>query len=176
MAIRPGRCYHHITQKPHTRISYRVPRKSYVKGVPVPKIHHFEMGNVHEQANFPLVYHLIAREDVQMRSNCLEAARTAALKYLSKNLGDKNFFMKIRKYPHHVLRENPLATGAGADRFSTGMKKSWGKPIGTAARVYAGDKVITVRTLKGKDKIVKEAMRRAARKLPGKCRAVLETA
>lgn len=173
MAIRPGRCYHHITQKPHTRISRRVPRKSYVKGVPVPKIHHFEMGNVAEQRKFPLIYHLIATQDRQMRSNCLEAARTAALKHLSKNLGDKGFFMKIRKYPHHVLREKPLATGAGADRFSKGMKLSWGKPIGQAARVRAGGKVMTVRAPKGKDAIVKEALRRAARKLPGKCRAVL---
>lgn len=172
MAIRPGRCYHHITQKAHTRVSRRVPRKSYVKGVPVSKIHHFEMGDVAGQKSFPLIYHLITMQDVQMRSNCLEAARTSALKHLSKNLGDKGFFMKIRKYPHHVLRENPLATGAGADRFSQGMKLAWGKPIGTAARVYAGGKVITVRAHKGKDKIVKEALRRAARKLPGKCRAV----
>jgi large subunit ribosomal protein L10e len=171
MAIRPGKCYHHITKRPYTRISVRVPRRSYVKGVPVPRIHQFEMGNVKAAPTFPLIYHLISRRDVQMRSNCLEAARVAATKYLTKKLGE-NFFMKILIYPHHVLRENPLATGAGADRFSEGMAHAFGKPIGTAARVASWQSVIMVRAPAGKDADVKEALRRAARKLPGACRIV----
>ncbi|MBI4170413.1 MAG: 50S ribosomal protein L16, partial [Candidatus Aenigmarchaeota archaeon] len=31
-----------------------------------------------------------------------------------------------------MLRENALATGAGADRFQSGMRQSFGKPVGTA--------------------------------------------
>ena len=38
-------------------------------------------------------------------------------------------------YPHHVLRENKQATGAGADRVSQGMRCAFGKNVGTAARV-----------------------------------------
>ena len=52
--------------------------------------------------------------------------------------------MMIRIYPHHIMRENPLATGAGADRMSTGMKKSFGKTIGVAARVHKGQTLVTV--------------------------------
>lgn len=172
MAIRPGRCYHGITRRPWTRISIRRPPKSYVKGVPASKIHQFEGGNVAGQADMPLVYHLVSRRDVQMRSNCLEAARMAASKHLEKNLGVTGFFLKILTFPHHVLRENAMATGAGADRFSEGMRHSFGKPIGQAARIKELQNVILVRVPAGKDDIAKEALRRAATKLPGACRVV----
>ncbi len=172
MALRPGRCYHHITQKPWTRISIRVPPKSYVKGVPAGKIHQFEVGNVKGKAGFPLAYSLVPTRDRQFRSNCLESARVMATKYLAQNLGEQGFFFKMRKYPHHVLRENPLATGAGADRFSQGMRQSWGKPIGSAARILIGEKICTAWVPEGKDEIVKEALHRAIAKLPGACRVV----
>ncbi|MFQ6009906.1 MAG: 50S ribosomal protein L16 [Candidatus Aenigmatarchaeota archaeon] len=174
MAIRPGRCYHHQTNKPYTRVSRRSPRKSYVKGVPVGKIHHFETGNVKGAASFPLTFHIVCTQNRQMRSNCLEAARVSATKYLTAKVGETNFFLKIRPYPHHVLREKPLATGAGADRFSEGMRRSFGKPHGVSARIKAGQKVVTVKAIAGKEKEVKEALRRASMKLPGKCRIVLE--
>lgn len=172
MAIRPGRCYHHISKRPWTRISTRRPPKSYVKGVPASKIHQFEVGNIAGQAGLPLVYQLVSRADVQMRSNCLEAARMAATKHLEQNLGAAGFFLKILPFPHHVLRENAMATGAGADRFSEGMRHSFGKPIGRAARIEQLQKVMVVRAAAGSDAVVKEALRRAARKLPGACRAV----
>ncbi len=172
--LRPGRCYHHIAGKPWTRISIRVPPKSYVKGVPTSKIHQFEVGAVKEQRKFPLVYYLVVDRDRQFRSNCLEAARQIAAKYLAANLGESGFFLKMLKYPHHVLRENPLATGAGADRFSQGMRRAWGKPIGQAARIFAGENVMIVRAPAGKDKIVKEALDRARKKLPGCCKVVAE--
>lgn len=173
MAVRPGKCYHHIKTKPWTRISMRVPRRSYVKGVPVSKIRQFEVGAAKLAGSFPLAYSLVSQRDAQLRSNCLEAARVAATKYLSTNLGEAGFFLKILIYPHHVLRENPLATGAGADRFSQGMRLSFGKPIGQAARVLAGQKIMTARVPADKDVIVKEALRRAATKLPGACRVVV---
>jgi len=172
-AIRPGRCYHHINKKPHTRISIHKPRRSYVKGVPVGKIHQFEVGNVKGKDSFPLAYKLVTTRDRQFRTNCLEAARQATTKHLASNLGEMGFFLKMLKYPHHVLRENPLATGAGADRFSQGMRRSWGKPIGQAARIYTGESVMMVRVPAGKDKLAKEALDRASKKLPGSCRVVL---
>ena len=169
MALRPGRCYHKQKQKAYTRIAIRVPDKSYVKGVPVSKIHQFEIG---KKGDYPLMLHLITGVRTLIRSNCLEAARVAATKYLTDNIGEKAFFMKIRVYPHHVLRENPLATGAGADRFSEGMRHSFGKPIGQAAIVKGGQKVISIYIPAGKEIEGKEALRRAASKLPGKCRIV----
>lgn len=167
--LRPGRSYHHINKKPWTRISIHSPRRSYVKGVPASKIHQFEMG---KKGDYALKYSITTTKDVQMRSNCLEAARTSAIKYLTKMLGETGFFLKILVYPHHVLRENAMATGAGADRFSQGMRQSFGRPVGQAARVLKNQKVLTAYVPAGKEDIIKEALRRSSMKLPGPCRVV----
>jgi large subunit ribosomal protein L10e len=66
------------------------------------------------------------------------------------------------------MRENPLASGAGADRFQTGMAKAFGKPIGRAARVKPGQKVASVYVTKEKIPVTKKALKRAMMKLSGK--------
>lgn len=167
--LRPGRCYHKLDKKPYTRIAIRVPKKSYAKGVPVSKIHQFEIG---KNGDYPVQYHLVSGKATAMRSNCLEAARVMATKHLEGNLGADGFFLKIRVIPLHVLRENAMATGAGADRFSSGMRMSFGRPIGQAARVTKGQKIMTAYVPAGKEAIAKEAIRRARSKLPGQCRVV----
>lgn len=171
MALRPGRCYNKPYKKPYTRVAIRVPKKSYIKGVPQPKIFHFEMG---AHGDYPLAFHLVIDRNIAIRSNALEAARVAAQKYLADSVGMKNYFLKVRVVPYHVLRENPLATGAGADRFSQGMRRAFGKPIGVAALVKKNQKIISVYVHEGKEKEAKEALRRAAMKLPGSCKVVKE--
>jgi large subunit ribosomal protein L10e len=163
MALRPGRCYTKH-ERPYTRISTRKPKKSYVKGVPAIRIHQFEVG---AKGDYPLKFHLISNRNVQIRSNALEAARTIATNFLTKKIGDRAFFLKIRVYPHQVLRENAMATGAGADRFSQGMRKSFGKPIGQAARIKKGQKIISVHAPENSEKFVKIALKRSSSKLPG---------
>jgi len=167
--LRPGRCYNRLTKKPNTRTALRVPKKSYVKGVPVSKIHQFEMGN--KKGDFSIKYSLVPSVDCQVRSNCLESARISATKYLTNKFGDIGFFLKMRVFPHHVMRQNFLATGAGADRLSQGMRHAFGKPIGQAARVKKGQPIMSA-AVSGKEADIKEALRRAARKLPGSCRVV----
>jgi large subunit ribosomal protein L10e len=167
MGLRPGRCYHHLKKKPYTRISIHRPRISYVKGVPASKIHQFEVG---KKGDYPLKLFLETQDNIQIRSNSLEAARVTATKYLTKHLGETGFFLKILVYPHHVLRENSMATGAGADRFSEGMRHSFGKPIGQAARVKNGQRILTVEAPENSLDIVKMALSRAIKKLPGNCR------
>jgi len=164
MGLRPGRCYNTINKKAFTRISVRRPRRSYVKGVPASKIHQFEIGTRKE---YPLTLFLQSVGGVQIRSNSLEAARVTITKYLTNNIGEENFFLKILVYPHHILRENSMATGAGADRFSEGMRRSFGKPIGQAARVRPNQRVFMVRVPSNSEKIVKAAFERASKKLPG---------
>ncbi|MEA1904332.1 MAG: ribosomal protein L16, partial [Candidatus Hadarchaeota archaeon] len=66
----------------------------------------------------------------------------------------------------------PMAVGAGADRISDGMRQAFGRPISTAARVSAGQKVITVRIPKEFTRVGKEALNRASMKLPIPCRRV----
>jgi large subunit ribosomal protein L10e len=145
----------------------RRPRRSYVKGVPASKIHQFEIGMRKE---YPLTFYLQSMRDVQLRSNSLEAARVTVTKHLSKNLGEENFFLKVLVYPHHVLRENSMATGAGADRFSEGMRRSFGKPIGQAARVRANQRVLMVKAQSNSEKFVKDAFERAMKKISGSYR------
>ena len=67
---------------------------------------------------------------------------------------------------HQVLRENKQATGAGADRVSSGMRHAFGKAVGTAARVDAGQKVFSVSTTSTNVAQAKMALRRAGQKLP----------
>ncbi|MEM1533542.1 MAG: 50S ribosomal protein L16 [Desulfurococcaceae archaeon] len=156
MPLRPGRCYRHFSGPPYTR-------KEYIPGAPPPKITKFTMGNLSNDYDY--VLELTASEAGQIRHNALEAARVIANKYLSTEVGDVNFLMKVRVYPHHVLRENKMMAFAGADRLQDGMRLSFGKPIGLAARVYPGDVIIEVRVKKDAVLKAKEALRRAASKL-----------
>ncbi len=173
MALRPAKCYRSL-ERPYTRVSIHVPRKSYVKGVPGGKIHRFEMGK--KSAAYTLRIDLVAVQGVQIRHNALEAARVAANKGLDKWVGPNAYFLKILAYPHHVLRENPLATGAGADRFSTGMRLSFGNPISTAARVLAGKSIMSVWVAPAKAAEAKRAFKVAASKVPTPCTFVEQAA
>jgi len=149
-----------------------VPKKGYVKGVPKPKITEFELGT---KAQYDLSLYLVAERPVQIRHNALEAARIAAVQKLEKSIiRGSTFFLKVRVYPHQVLRENALATGAGADRFQQGMRMSFGKPIGTAAIVDAGQTIIEVRVSEANVPAAKLALKQASYKLPTPCRIVVE--
>jgi large subunit ribosomal protein L10e len=147
-------------------------RKKYMGGVPGSKITIFDMGNL--SAEFPVSLSLVAKEACQIRHNALEAARIFANRYLVKSVGRKNFQLKIRLYPHHVLRENKLATGAGADRVSSGMRHAFGRAVGTAARVDSGQRMLTVIVEADNVNQAKEALKRASYKLPTPCKIVID--
>jgi large subunit ribosomal protein L10e len=165
MPIRPARTYRYFSGPAYTR-------KEYVKGVPGLRVTFFDMGN--PKGDFPVEISLISKEAGQIRHNALEAARVAANRLLEKQVGKDNYHLKLRVYPHHVLRENPMAVGAGADRISDGMRLAFGRPIGAAARVQAGQKLMTVRVAKEFAPLAKEALRRAAGKLPMPCSLEVE--
>ena len=167
--LRPGKCYRKL-HRPYTRQSKRNPRKSYVKGVPGSRIAQFEMGQKRDDYDYTLF--LVSDQSLQIRHNALEAARIAIVKTVEK--ATKEFFIKLRVFPHHVLRENRLATGAGADRFQQGMRQSFGTPIGTAAQVRKGQKIFEVRVNKDFIDVAKEALNKARQKLPLKYRIVVE--
>merc|ERR1711862_756787 len=87
---------------------------------------------------FPFVCHLVCDEKQQISSEALEAARVSVNKHLTKTVGKDNYHIRIRAHPFHVLRANKMLSCAGADRLSSGMRHSYGKPIGVAARVDIG--------------------------------------
>ena len=155
-------------ERPYTRIS-KYMKKSYIRITPHIKIPRFNMGNTKKQ--FPVYVHLISKEDLQIRENALDSARTTCNKLLESTLTLANYHLLIRVYPHHVLRENPLASGAGADRMSTGMSQAFGKPIGMAARIRKGQPIFTVGVENTKEaiKTATEALRKARTKLPKGC-------
>jgi len=157
MVRKPAKMYRNISKKAYTR-------REYMGGVPGSKIVQFEMGNLSQE--FPLEVDLLVDEACQIRHSALEAARITANRRLMKDVGRSNFHFKVRVFPHHVLRENKQATGAGADRVSEGMRLAFGKAVGTAARVDPNQKILTAySTLPYLEKI-KDALRHSGHKLP----------
>lgn len=92
--------------------------------------------------------------------------RVAAHKLLSSKLGEENFYLKVVGYPHHVIRENKMMAFAEADRLQDGMRLSFGKPIGTATRVYKGYEILQVIVKKEHLEIAKRAAKVASSKIP----------
>ena len=160
-------------ERPYTRIS-KYKKKSFVKSRPNMVISKYDMGNVKNAYIYTL--YLASNEDIQIRHNSLEAARQTATRLLEKEFGVDGFYLKLLLFPHHILRENPLASGAGADRLSTGMAGSFGKVISTAARIHAGQHIFRVQfNDKNKFEIAKKALHKAAKKLPKSCTIVNAT-
>ena len=143
-----------------------------MKGIPQSKITIFDMGDKH--ADFEIELSLVSKENAQITNNALEAARIACNRYLHKKTGPNGYHYKIRVFPHQVLRENKMATGAGADRVQNGMRKSFGKSIGVAARVAKNQKILTVKTNANFYHVAKDGLKRADRKFPMTCRITID--
>jgi large subunit ribosomal protein L10e len=143
-------------------------RREYMGGVPHSRVAQFEMGN--KKGEFPVEMTLIAEGACQIKHTAMEAARIAANRYIQKRAGNLGYFLKINTYPHEVLRENKLASGAGADRISSGMRAAFGKAVGTAARVKSGQTIMTLRVNKTNFYDAKKALWKAGLKVPTVCR------
>lgn len=164
-------CAYRRLERPYTRVS-KFTKKSFIRANPNVRVVRFNMGS--EKKKYRYTLNLISNKDIQIRDSALESARQTSNRLLEKTLGATGYYMVIKVYPHHVLRENPVASGAGADRFSTGMKKSFGKPIGSAARVKKGQVLIELRADKASIELGRKAFARAAKKLPCSCRVEIK--
>jgi len=153
-------------ERPYTRFS-KYKQLSYVRSRPVCKVVRFDAGEFTRK--FPFTLHLVSKDNLQIRDNAIESARQTANRLLEKTLGKTGYRIMTRIYPHHVLRENPLASGAGADRLSTGMAHSFGKPIGVAAQVKAGKPLFTISITKENIPLARQALKRASYKIPCSC-------
>lgn len=158
-------------ERPYTRKSkYR--KYMYVRGRPHCKISRFVMGN--RNKTFTYSVKLVSKTNLQIRHSALEAARTSGNRRMELNAGRPNYFFRVHKYPHHILRENALASGAGADRLSTGMQLSFGKPVGVATQVHRGDVVVEIGCEEEHLELAKDAMRLFKNKLPNSYYVVVE--
>lgn len=169
--LRAGRCYSKV-KRAYTRTS-KFKKHSFIKVRPASKITRFDMGDLKKK--FPNKVSLVTSQAIQIRHNAIEATRLVVNRLLNKVLG-KEYFLKIRVYPHHILRENKMLTGAGADRMQQGMQRAFGKPISVAARVGKGQKIFTVSVGDKNLEIAKRALKNAKPRLPGKYTIEVEKA
>ncbi len=161
MGKRPGQCYRECDRPAFVR-------KKYIHRRPASRIVNFDMGNT--TGKFEVELSLIGLERCQIRHQALEAARVASNRDMTKNAGRANYHLRIRVKPYHYLRENKMISGAGADRVQDGMRKAWGKVIGSAARVRPNQALITIRTNRQHVKAARAALMKAAPKMPTPCK------
>lgn len=166
MAKKRKFCAYRAVERPYTRFS-KYKKMSFVKAKPVCKIVRFNMGSPTKK--FTHKVKLIAKDSLQIRDNAFESARLTSNRLLEGELGKNGFRLRIIPYPHHILRENPLAAGAGADRMSTGMKCSFGKTVGIAAQIKRGQTIFEVEVNKNNLELGRKAMKRASYKIPCGC-------
>lgn len=143
MGIRPAHCYRGVDKPAYTRIAVTVHDKNFIGTNPHLRTRQFNMGNPLKKYTHILDLYCDT-PGIQIRDNAIEAARLNVNRALITSLGKENFFMRLRIYPFHIMRENKLAQGAGADRVSSGMKHAFGKPIGKAARLRQGKVILSV--------------------------------
>ncbi len=170
--IRPAKCYRWDSPA-YTRVSNN-PSESYITGIPASKINRFDMGNPIGEFNTEVS--IVYTTNTQVRHNALEATRINVQKSLEKKIGVANYYFKVRVYPHHVMRQNVQASGAGADRVSEGMRRAFGKPIGRCARVHKGQALFTVYfdITDPRLNVIKATFKSAMKKLPGEMRIIVK--
>ncbi len=175
MALRKGSAYSKRYARPYTRVSKKR-TKSYIKTVPNSKIVKFKMGDIKgfDKGEYPVQLHVVSKENCQVRDNSIEAVRQFLNRFLQVKLG-KEFYLGVQIYPHHILRENKMLTGAGADRMQTGMSRSFGKTMGRAAFVKPGQTLYIIGAKNTKAEVeARKLIRSIKARLP--CKVVVKSA
>lgn len=175
MALRKALAYSHRYARPNTRVS-RVKGKAYIKVVPNNKVVKYNLGNqkAHMEGKFPLKLTLLSEESLQIRDNAIESGRMQMVKQLDERL-PLAYYMEVKVHPHHILRNNKTAAGAGADRLSSGMSRSFGTVEGRAAMVRAGHPIFIVYCAdENAARVVRETFQMTKAKLPCATRVLFE--
>ena len=153
-------------------------QKSYIKTVPSQKIVKFNMGNIKKfnDGKYHIMFTLSTQQNIQVRDYALEAVRQSLHKDMTKLITQKNYFLRCNVYPHNILRNNRVYSGASkGERVQTGMKKSFGTPEGRAAIVKKGKPIFTL-YFNGENHIpvVRDFFKKVTPKLPCKTKVVVE--
>jgi large subunit ribosomal protein L10e len=163
MTRKPARMYRKVEGQVYTR-------REYMGGVPALRVTQFDTGDL--RTRFAVALSLGTEEAAQVRDIALEAARISAVRVLERQAPNQ-YHLKVRRYPHQILREHKMAMGAGADRISDGMRRAFGKPVGHAVRAEIGAELLTIYTTDEHVADAKEALRKASHKLPVPTRVVV---
>lgn len=175
MVIKRAKPFRHVRSPAYTRKSKKR-QFNFIKGWLPVKVQKFVMGNIEafEEGKFNHYVWLKSKDMVQIRDNAIEACRRQVLRHLEKKVGKNNFCFSILAYPHQVLRENKMLTGAGADRLQTGMQLSFGSVVGNAAIVKKGRPIFLVATTKDYVELVRNIYKSISPKLPCKTKIEIE--
>jgi large subunit ribosomal protein L10e len=165
MGLRKAVCYRTV-KRAYSRKSKKK-TKSYIKTIPQMKIAKFVMGDIakYNKKGFSHKIFIIVKKPIQIRDNAIESTRQLLHRHLEKNFKN-DYYMEINAYPHHILRENKMLTGAGADRMQTGMQHSFGKPVGVAAQLSRGSKLFTIACNEKDIPIIRKIIKMARPKIP----------
>jgi len=164
--LRPGHCYTPL-ERAYTRKS-KYKNKAFIKSIPTIKIAKYDMGDLKKEFTHRL--DLVSKERIQVRHNALECARIILVRGIESQ--NRPYHLKLRVFPHHVLRENKMLTGAGADRMQTGMQRAFGRSIGTAARMKIDQPIFSMYIDEADIKIAADVLKKAIPRLPCKCRII----
>lgn len=166
MALRKASCYSKKYTVPFTRKS-KFRQKSYIKTVPGVKLTKMRMGDLigYKAGKYKIIMTVCTKHRVQLRDNALEATRQFLNRFLTDEVG-KEYYLEVKPYPHHIIRENKMITGAGADRMQTGMALSFGKSTGRACLLSPGAPIFVIGVTNPKHEAI-------ARKLIGSIKARL---
>lgn len=167
-SLRKGHCYSRVVRA-YTRKS-RYKKKAFIKAAPSMKIIKFNMGD--SKKKFEYRIDLVSKDRIQIRQNALESSRILVNRRFQKQLG-QNYYFVLRLYPHHVLRENKMLTGAGADRMQSGMQRAFGRPVGVAAQVRVGQPIMTVNVDKKDVDYARKMLKLATPRLPCRCNIIV---
>lgn len=171
---RPWHCYSKWSRRPYQHKRSANHRREYARGGSQSKIVRYWGGNK-EQAwqDWELVVGLKVDRQIQISSNSLEAIRITINGVLQRKLGRQNFRLRIRPKPFQKIRENRMLAFAGADRVQSGMRNSFGRSMGVAARVRAGQIIVDVGTHLRNLAVVRDRLRIASMKVSSPCQIVI---
>jgi large subunit ribosomal protein L10e len=171
---RPWRCYSKWTRRPYQHKRSANHRREYARGGSQSKITRYWGGNKEMPwTEWDLVIGLKVDRQIQISSNTLEAIRITINGTLQRKLGRQNYRLRIRPKPFQKIRENRMLAFAGADRVQSGMRNSFGRSMGVAARVRAGQIILDVGTYLRNLPLVRERLHVSSMKVASPCQIVV---
>ncbi|MCI4439403.1 50S ribosomal protein L16 [archaeon] len=145
-------------------------RTEYIPGAPGIKVR-FKVGG---GTNYDIIVKVVSKEDATIKQESIEAARASINNRLQKTVGEGNYTLIVKPYPHVIIREHKMLTGAGADRLSEGMRRAFGKPTTRGAKVSRDQEIFEIRAFKKDLPSIKEAIEIGLHKLPIEAKIVSE--
>ncbi|MHA1931447.1 MAG: 50S ribosomal protein L16 [Promethearchaeota archaeon] len=171
---RPWHCYSKWTRRPYQHKRSANHRREFARGGSQSKIARFWGGNKEvDWKDWDLTVGLKVNHQIQISSNSLEAIRITINGVLQRKLGRLNYRLRVRPKPFQKIRENRMLAFAGADRVQSGMRNSFGRSMGLAARVRAGQIIVDVGTSIKDLALVRDRLRIASMKISSSCQIVI---